>query len=250
MNFRDWLNLDEMPLANYKWQFNQPRDPSAWRKPNSSGTAEFDSDDKKVISHPKTAQKLEAILSRTSYRFNILMIETRVTESEKDQYLLEVEEFMRQNNIQQQGHITFAKNSTSGIPTTPWIMLHTMGHAIMKNNNEIYDKSIEILKAIPYTPANPNLGGSSHERISNIASGLKFQSAKNLNRDVNSEYKLDRGSFEELLYELFAEWLWHGRRIRHSGNQTTQAALDGIAQYFQRALDNAVGTIIIDLYEP
>lgn len=239
VNFKKWF-LQESPLAYFGQQFPYPATPgleTGEDTPNSQ-TGIFNEKDRVVITHPKTAITLEKILGQHHWNFNILMIEDNVgkfSHQRKDhraKYLKIVYKWLMANNIPIAGRITYAKNGSSGDPMTPWMMLHTMGHAIVGRDETWI---IQMLK-------NLNPDGKSTVFLK---SHLKFKSVENMN-NVNVKSKLGHNLWSELVYELFAEYMWNGTIRLKQNDKDVFETMEKIKAIFKNCLERSVGKIIVD----
>jgi len=260
MDFKKWL-LEEMPLSNYKTKFvrepyeNQDfyfnkvknkKDKSqqvSVKKPGDQKFIEdqFSKKDRLVITHPKTLKILENKLSNSKYNFNILLVES-LKKINEEEYVSYIEKFMNENNIKKQNHITFAKNGTSGHILTPWMILHTLGHAVTQNtdNLEIESRILNLLKELPIKKNTIN----PHGHKSNLDHILAFKSIQNSKEENDASYG------PELVHELIVEYLWNGGEIRikkpYDNNATVVNIIMEIEDIIDNLLDNCVGRIITD----
>ena len=69
---------------------------------------QFSKKDRLIITHPKTFRILEEKLKDSKYNFNFLLVESQ-KDSSKNEYMEYLIKFMKENDINQQNHITFAK---------------------------------------------------------------------------------------------------------------------------------------------
>jgi len=194
-------------------------------------TGRFSNKDKAVLSHPKTFKTLEDRLSNSNYNFNILMIETATNQryiGVLDDYKNDVDKYIKSQGIVTQNHITFVKNGTSGHVLTPWMILHTLGHAVVDYIGED-TKIVELVRAIMYQL--------------DKASIFHFKSAKESEIYNNTN---------ELVHELIAEFLWHGGRIRinpvFANNEDIKTKVATIESRIKTTLDYCVGQIVYDFY--
>lgn len=234
MNFKQWL-MQEMPMASYNVGYLRP-DLTDDEKHSSLPTNVFNARDRKAMQTPAMVKKLEQVLSRTGYKFNIILMEAKSNKSSFDK---EVQEYIKEKNIQLPGHITYVKNSTTGHALTPWMMLHTIGHAIFNDNRDIYHSRLhKLLTSVDLLHINP-------------ASFFKFISARATdNRKVEG--------LSELIYELVAEYLWHGGKIRWQipPDKQSYPGIEKIGEYLvqkvtetiEELLQKSVGKIIYDFY--
>lgn len=230
--------LNEMSLKSYRHDFKDRAereegfhtDPNTGRRDlgnqtytdkgrQRSITDRFSQKDRIVITHPRTFRRLEERLGNSEFDLNILLIEHRRAESglgssrQLKDYEDQVEEFMRTNGIQREGRVTFVKNATSGHVLTPWMILHTLGHALTETdgraNNRIKDSVHMIARRInPDSNLYPGTETWMKRQRETIGSVFQFASAS-LEGQHNST-----ASPSELAHELIAEFLWNGDRIR------------------------------------
>lgn len=255
MDFKKWL-LKEMPLSNYKTNFiHEPYekegfgyntiknkiDKSRQVLPNTTSDFfsnqkdiedQFSKKDRLIITHPKTFKILEEKLKDSKYNFNILLVESQ-KKSSVNEYMEYLIKFMKENNINQQNHITFAKNSTSGHLLTPWMILHTLGHAISEENDYNIRNIINLLEPMENINYPIASGG-----IKNI---FNFKSVE----EIKSIY--DR----EIVHELIAEYLWHRGKIRvkkpYNNIEEIMNVIFEVEEKITEILDNCVGKIILDV---
>ena len=251
LNFKQFLL--EMPLNYYGHKFiNKEPELKNNFDPNSLGArpmAHFSQQDRNLITHPKTFQKLEQILKNSGYNFNILLYESwghydydKAIHSKTD-WLKEVEQFIAENGIQIANHITFVKNSSTGDPLTVWILTHTIGHALIKPPTR--EKMTEILKSVATMP-------DKFDIIQFWSQIFKFKSIQKQPSGTVEKIKPFAGvsSIEELIYELVAEFLWNGGiRANTSNNPKVSQAVANLERMIQGALDFAEGKIITDFFE-
>lgn len=200
----------------------------------------FSKNDIKVITHPKTFITLERVLARsTKHTFNILL-DSSLNE-------VNVKQYCQENNIPIEGRITFAKNSSTGGLMTSWMILHTLGHALVEHHRDMglyirnYINEIAGMDGV--------ITITDKDTIRYVAKYLKFKSARKSNDYFagNNEVKTTNrlSDIGELVNELIAEYLWHGY-IRHDPKITTQ--IKTIESIINQYLNKSVGTIIMDYY--
>lgn len=263
MRFRQFM---EMPLSSFRSKFvREPRtrDREGFGDERGkqvvvgqAGVAEirgyFSRKDRAVITHPRTARVLEQKLAGSAYKFNILMLE-REGDRIGDYESRQVGEFIDKNGIQTDGHITFIKNGTSGHVMTPWMILHTLGHAVFAhvgNERNIRLVFMRILNELadavcgneePGNPARmPN-----RKCLVMLGDTLMFRSVQK-----DAEYPAYDDQ-DELFHELIAEFLWNGDRIRVGGPRSG-GVVPVIVKKFENAvkeaLDSCVGHVIFDYF--
>lgn len=240
--FIHWLEA----LASYNVG---PFSASTLSRSAAKGTAinYFTREDRVALKNQAMARKLEQILSRLSgINFNVIFFEDIEGGglAFKD-YGIKVQRYIRQNNIQTAGHITFVKNSSTGDNMTPWMILHTVGHAIFNEDKnvelKVYAKNM--LKSM-YESGKPT--ASAMEIARNIGKHFKFRSALN---SVQGK-KNFIASLDEFLFELVAEYMWHGGKIRHDPNEPmpVKNAIEGLEEIIKEAIHNCIGRVIYDYY--
>lgn len=212
--------LSEMPMANYRYS-SVPDDPEAQAGVKDFGG--YDDVDKQVLQKDSTSKKLEEVLARsTGHNFNILMLEypsflrkaDRMTVPTKKLYKPYVEKYCQENNIPIQGHITFAKNKSTGDPMKPWMILHTIGHALTEEYPRTQSEMGVILKDVAMRHATSHGYGYSVRddkltQMEVMARIFKFGSAQRIIDQKTRKTQIR--DFGELVHELFAEFLWHGK---------------------------------------
>lgn len=266
--FREFL-MREMPLSYYGTRFvGRERQGDAF-KTRPDGTVDqsnqvdargeyinhrFSLKDRRVVSHPRTLKELEERLARTGYMFNFLLLESRAgskaaSDRRLDVYRGEVEEFMREEGIVREGHITFAKNGTSGHVLTPWMILHTLGHAVSdhadKRGIRHYEAMMKVLSRLPdgdSGPVNP-MGRDGDERT-NLGHVLMFRSVQG---DMRGD---SHASYTELVHEIVAEYLWNGGEIRirppYDMDEAVYEAVSSVERIVEEILDSCVGDVVYD----
>ena len=247
MNFKQFI---EMPLASYKVAPFIKQDPNP-------GTAKitFDhlhSGDRRLIQSGRTYEALERVLkTSTKYDFNIILIEydpnyIKKSNIPRNRFLSQVQDYCQQENIPLEGRITFAKNSSTGDPLTPWMILHTMGHALYEKEDA---RSLESILREMLDHYNDSGGNDSNSIINFYTQVFKFRSARINPRKIKYNDKL---TMPELCYEIVAEYLWHGYiRAKHDDPEfDTMALTMKLKENINDKLARAVGRIIADFYIP
>lgn len=270
--FREWL-VNEMPLSAYRTRFSKRGDrrgDSFQVKDGVLDTASqvdaagkpvddrFSHKDRRVITHPRTIRTLEQRLAHAGYNFNILMVEGPPNirgeqdgpARDRERYQGIVRRFVVDNDIQTEGHITFAKNSTSGHLLTPWMILHTLGHAVADHaeGKGIYhygamQKVMAQLPDGPYGKVRPG-GDWRNDQRTNLGHVLMFRSVQN---DVKKD---SHASLNELTHELVAEYLWNGGEIRirppYDKDEKVYETIASAERIVEEILDSCVGHIVYD----
>lgn len=268
MEFREFM-MTEMPLSSYRTRFVRADRSGDSFRTGPDGTVDpatqvdakgdpinyrFSLKDRRVITHPRTVKVLEERLARTGYRFNILLLEGGVggvggEDSRLGRYRERVEGFMRKSGVEREGHITFAKNATSGHVLTPWMVLHTLGHAVSEHAERVgirlYDTVFKVLRRLPEGrdgPINP-LGRDGDERT-NLGHVLMF-------RSVQGDMRGDgHASSAELVHELVAEYLWNGGEVRirppFHMDERVYEVVSSVERMVEEALDSCVGEVVFD----
>lgn len=277
MDFKDWFSFNEMPMANYNIGHINKDVP---QKLGSIPVGGFTSQDRKAMYNPVWVKKLGDVLSRTSkYNFNIILMERKRPDPKSSEgknqrdFFEEVEQFIKEKNIPTEGHITYVKNSTTGHALTPWMLLHTIGHAVFNQEQHIYKQAKEVMHSlyIDHVKSHNFLRSSEASlfQYDTPVSFLKrlflFKSAQNAEKGHEDRSLVD---FSELIYELVAEYLWHGGKIRwqmpeeipnanpHDVNSANvKMSEEMVARHIRtleseidRALTACVGKVIYDYY--
>lgn len=218
----------------------------------------FSRKDREIITHPRTARLLEQKLAGSAYRFNILMLEREGDriggyEAARADWSRQVGEFMEKNNIETEGHITFIKNGTSGHVMTPWMILHTLGHAAfahVENERNIRLVFMRILNELADAVCG-NEEPEDYARMPNrkclamLGDALMFRSVQKDAEDPSY------GDQDELFHELIAEFLWNGDRIRVGGPRSggvVPVIVKKLEDAVREVLDSCVGHVIFDYY--
>lgn len=170
--------------------------------------------------------------------------------------------------------IVFIKTGPSGDPLTPWMVLHTIGHALTSGRegstlkhsmHQTMNMLEDYYKNLSYH-TNPKTRCLYNFRSARILDGKKF-----------GKYFGGVESSEELKHELIAAYLWYGGKIKRpsekcmetladrmyldgkiSGNskefymQKTQEMVEkfynSIEQSIKEALDKTRGTVLMDIF--
>ena len=232
----------EMPLQNYKVApFEHPEVDT--REPTKKTTLAFNYFnrlDRKLITLDRTQNCLKQALAKHGHDFNFILIEVKDWTTISGEYLKNVSNYMKENDIPQNGHITFATNSSTVEPLTCWMLLHKFGQALFKpyfitnkSQEQINNAKINLLRLIKEFSSDTN-----HD-FKNIAKFMKFKSAT-------------RGKIEtkdELIYDLVAEYLWNGKiRIEDQNDEKQVYFSTETSNIIKSALDASVGTILIDYF--
>lgn len=264
--FYEMLELLEMPLTHYGYQFNLPNDSGEmydsktgnqyvskkfkdsipWggekeRIVQSGIIDRFSSRDKKLISHPRTFRVLENKLKNSKFNFNIIMMELKkfnsgVTSNYWDDI---VKGYLKENNIGWVNSITFVKNASSGHVLTPWMILHTLGHALFNllgsyHKNAIKDSLDKIYNIIQ------DKGIGKNEFYWPWGVVFDFKSAKASSID----------DADELVHELVAEYLWNNK-IRVNAMVASIKEINNEIKIIEKniieVLESCVGSIVYDI---
>ncbi len=233
--------LLEMPLARYSVA-------SFTRKPDSTGAFAADTfaaRDRKAVHSSVIQNKLAQVLqTSTGYNFNIIFLERGLgyqDDSEVD-YVKSVQRYCLEQGIVLPGHITFAKNSSSGDPLSPWMILHTVGHALGNFDKQLFSSINNILTNLYLEQGFGRSARFTTKVSAYMCQFFQFKSAK-------KEAVL---GLEELIYDLVAEYLWHGFirwklpegiYIKNFGESVKE-----IEQIIHNSLGSAVGQIIVDFF--
>jgi len=245
------FKLNEMPLSSYKYSFYSDNDPEERYYPRKGLQTKgrntpdpvvdrFSKRDKTLISHPKTSRVLEEKLKSSGFNFNILFIEIPPGETTV-YYEGDVERYIKKNNIQKDNHITFAKNASTGHLLTPWMILHTLGHALVEHDvkgKQLHvgmDDSIKTVKSVFHQGI--------WRGIKSLETPFIFKSA--LNKTILN--------LSELRHELVAEYLWNGQ-IRMtpdldklvSGQEVILHEVNKIELAIKKMLESCIGKVIYD----
>lgn len=266
--FHDFLQ--EMALKSYRTDFHrEPSEDEGFMRGKDGSTntsmqvsdgekeilTHFSSKDRAVITHPRTARVIEERLKHSEYDFNILFVESKNRRLLKVDYADQVEQFIYDNRIKTEGQITFVKDGTSGHIMTPWMILHTLGHAVAAQDSGIEAKIWEAVDKIrsavdsffanfPHLdyPGSPGWVKSRREALGGV---FAFRSASAEGDDGSA------GHLGEFVHELIAEFLWGGDRIRvrqpHQGNPEIVGQVRVIEGYIHQLLRGCVGKIIYDV---
>lgn len=209
----------------------------------------FSEKDRAVITHPRTARTLESRLARSGYDFNILFIED--ISGTAGRYRRQVESFIKKNGIQKEGHITFVKSATSGHVMTPWMVLHTIGHAVAgeASRHDTYAKirkaSAKIMSHVSDSDCSGPIvvGGECQKALAKVLAFASVSATKS-NTAVNNQ---------EFVHEIIAEYLWSGGSIRVKApydNDTEVMSQIGIMEEEVRGmLDRCVGRVVYNYYD-
>lgn len=225
----------------------------------------FSQEDRKALQQPSLVRKLEQVLNRfSSYNFNIIMLEpdkqTRLAilannKKAAEQYYLEyINRYIEEGNIQLAGHITFVKSSSTGHPVTPWMILHTLGHALEKY--PVVEQIRINLRNIANLQVNQVLPISHWGNKTTVVFAtkiFKFLSARITQQTESDPLQRKIELLDELIFELIAEYIWHNGKIRYQLPQNIDQEklkyyISVIETNIKTGLDKVVGTIIYDLF--
>lgn len=246
MNFKQWMEMSvKFGYSKHPNITNPERNASSLLSP-----AGFNPLDQKAIHNEKLRKIVETRLdASTGKNWNILFLEFPVT-GKDHQYRKYVRDYCIENNIDLENSITFAKNSTSGDVLTPWMVLHTIGHAITDNdkiNLENFHVAVNL-----YSELDQNTSHSFDALPRNIAKTFMGRSGR-IEPDTQ---KGDLGkyntiqNYEEYEREIIAGYLWSKKIMLnpiHNG-KNKQKEIELIKKSIENILNSLVGRIIIDLY--
>ena len=225
MRFKSFI---EMALKNYRLGPFDDDENFYARKINAR--------DEKVVSHSKTYRQLERVLkTSTNFDFNIIIGQPPASKYGYSQNGVRqfVKDIAAKENIPLQNHITFVKSSSTGDVLTSWMILHNIGHAILDNDNQVGNQAmITISKLLSQLETRTNANEKS--RVADLVKLFNFRSAREKPNKI-----IDIG---ELVFELMAEYLWHGK-IRFS---ESNPIIQEIEKELHNSLAAAVGTIVLD----
>lgn len=149
VNFMEWLRRHEAlshggarlfssDPAEYERAMGVRDDDS--RKGNPFYYAPFNRRDRAMISDPSYWDAIKRTLSRSEsaggFDWNIVLLELDPTRSNFRQYQSMVDDYMSEHGLRREGHITFAKNRSSGDGVSRWILFHNAAHAAFERNME------------------------------------------------------------------------------------------------------------------
>jgi hypothetical protein len=256
MKFKEWLK-NESPLQYYGYDFHSENEPDegflkdkTQSTKNSSDSSDvtdqwdkFSKRDKILISHPKTFKILEDKLRNSSFNFIILLIEQQQNDSSNiRKYESQIQDYLNANNLDvyaRRNSIVFAKNSTSGHLLTPWMILHTIGHALFES---------------------PHLNASLFYDVSNTLWEIDKLSEQQLKKvfvfkSIRDSNLVNRA---ELINELVAELLWNGKirispkidSLYPNSEQVSSEEIKSkvllLEKQLNKCLESVVGKIIYD----
>lgn len=185
---------------------------------------DFNSLNPRYKAQPSLIRQLNLKLAKNHpYDWNILVIEKIY--SHHSDYREMVQQYCRDNNIQTQGHITFAFNSSTGDPITPWMVCHKIGHALLKDEtcSDLMGKILLLAEQSGLTTDNTSY---IYSKIFN------FRSV----RDRLTE------NVAEILRDALAQYLLTGKIA------STPEISKELETKFSTMLQSAIGEILIDYY--
>ncbi len=272
MNFKIWL-LNEMPLSAFTYKFQDP-EPEEKVKPgypvpdktsHKQPFSHFIKRDRDIITNKLGKQLAEKFDATTKHNWNILLVE-QFGNTSWGKYREFIHDYVSKHNIVLQNHITFAKNSSTGHPISPWMVAHTIGHAVFNTNSQAKDQITEVIT--------PIINDDDIRNLHLLTNLLPFTSAVATSA---GRMKSDRAIviLDELIYEMMAYYLISGdfkfkpnkyydamlyphlkmERIRDKivdSNKPLEVVFketeQKIKSLLEKALDNCVGKVIIDHY--
>lgn len=215
----------------------------------------FSKRDRIVISHPRTMRTLERRLERSGFHFNILMLEgVSLPGNSFANYRTQVAEYIKENGIQTEGHITFVKNGTSGHILTPWMVLHALGHAVADHASRQREYGLPLLKLMEKMASIVDEGCRGKLDFSKKRDCLNVAGRVFVFRSAGMEGMESSVHVPgEFLHELIAEYLWNGDHIRvrppHDANPDILKIIKEIEDKVKSYLEMCVGQVIYDYYE-
>jgi len=267
MRFKEWL-LKEMPLQYYGHEFHTTNDPdegfnkdrtqaikrttqvsveSPWGPPEIETIDDskliddrFSRRDKILVTRPKTIKTLEDKLRISEYNFIILLVEK---DSKKGIYEEQIQQYLHKNKIDRTDSIVFAKNASSGHLLSPWMILHTLGHALLTSPHIGIQATWDLSKVLHQI----RIAAADKEDIP-----LNQEDLKNIFSFKSLTYDKFPLSNSELEFELVAEYLWNGKiRVNpqvSSFKNSRQIVSDikRLESIIKSCLDRCVGKIIFD----
>lgn len=235
-----------MPLSHYgvetlpSYDSSRDLEKSSPKASQQYVSGHFSYSDNAVIKSPKTERILKEKLKNIGYNINIILYETvERTPHVPEEYRKNIEDYMIKKGLQKENHITFVKNSTSGDLLSPWMLLHNLGHAVTFGDGQNFNVNLEqdVVSCVQihvdrYFDASirSNFRKVAFQDIFKFKSIQKIQSIS---------------QFAEVVHELVAEYLWHGK-IRIDPNYSGFGNCLEIR--IKKALDRCVGRIIYDWF--
>lgn len=290
-SFSEWLKFNEMPLSHYGYQFKSDNDPDEKYNPKTGSQAivtadpeypgefkinsikdRFSRRDKIIISRPLTAKLVEEKLRKSKFNFNILFIEldpnwrdsqekksdelwgvpVGSTQTSRDIWQSDVNKYIKLNNIKIDNHITFVKNASTGHLLKPWMIFHTLGHALsdfvggefMMEMHRVFRRIVsnidkyELQKLRDKNFIMPTYAGNAFS-ITRAIIVFDFKSIRD--ESINDS--------AELRHELVAEYLWNGKiRINKAFEDSKEIVeeVKNLEFVLSNMLQKCVGKIIYD----
>lgn len=162
--------------------------------------------------------------------------------------MMQVYKYCQENGIPLEGHITFAKPQSTGDSLTPWMILHTLGHALFANFQPKEAMIQELLRVVRLYSMERRVEVNASMIMRFFSELFKFKSISNpINKDKATV------DTEELVYELVAEYLWHGQiRTNPQAEYYERYRLGDVAKNLEKIIHNqlqaSVGKVIVDYF--
>lgn len=244
--------MSEMPLGHFGYQPTRDRNWADGERDRKKRPRINDTDHKLLTTQRGgkgvVESKLRDVLERLKqFNINVIVLEPKVVSyagvPNINDYKLQTYQYITDNKVETKGHITFVKAGSSGHPLTAWQLLHTLGHALLKDGDSpafaaIYDVIQQMWRdhndqhgmyTKKYIPLQQNLSIFG-------ARLFKFVSAKAVFCPKLHDNDRSVNGMSELIFELVAEYLWHGGKIRIQDDgilgQTLLAVGDEQSKYY------------------
>lgn len=178
--------------------------------------------DRKLIQNPIVEKKLKEVLEKsTPFKYNILIFENPASIIPRITF---VKNILNEKKLSTHDAITFIKTSSTGDPLTPWMILHCFGHSLCEENDCSGIKTF--LEELTL-----ELGS-----FAKTLSIFKFRSASKSNLQ----------NMDEFVYEIIAEYLWHGFIRNNTNDPIIKEEIKTLEKTILSMLQKSVGKILID----
>lgn len=243
-DFAEFVQMHEMPMIRYITGPFQTGEVD----PTKGQFRLINQRDQKSVTHPKMRRQLEEALNRsTQYNWNIIVGDPQVTygygAAGKFKYIAAL---IEQGELQTEGHITFFKTESSGETLTAWMLLHNIGHALLDSNRLKAGKMAKTAIEAKLRRLESQPGLSDKDKGADLAKHFQFRSARMAVTD--RDHRSAVAGSQELVFELVAEYLWHGHIRFNPSPQLPNLAevVKEIEQLIHRILGIAVGQVLYD----